>query len=174
MTLSTTIVPDGYRSSHAVAIEALCAEIVRLAEGPGLHASTLVNLAQFCATEPVTRALVEGLLLVEEGEDSGSPESPWLVEDCRQLAPEVVRARVSLWIMGSRFDGEGRKIIERAAADLDAVMEPLGEVFDFVAWPFWEVVAASGVPLDAGSSWWADAYHRARSYREEASSGSSN
>jgi len=174
MTLSTTIIPEGYKSSHAVAIEALCAEIVRLVDGPGLHVSTLINLAQFCATEPVTDALVEGLFFVEEGEDSGRPESPWLVEDCRQLAPEVVRARVALWIMGSRFEGKGRRLIERAAADLDAVMEPLGGAFDFVAWPFWEIIAASGVPLDAGSSWWADAYHRARGYREEASPEASN
>ena len=161
MTTTDALIPNNYKSPHAAFIRELCKHLLELIEGEGLPAHLLVDLAQFCTTEPITKALVEGLGELE-GEASGTAESPWLLADCRQLAAEVMRARVALWIFSRYFDGDARRIIEEAVAEFDAIMEPLADVFAFTPWPFWQILVASGAPFEEGSSWWADAYHAAR------------
>lgn len=166
MTLLEPTVPADYQSSHAVAIRELCRLCVAAIEGEGLHAETLVDLARFCTAQEITDALVEGAYQSDEGERSGLPGCDWRMADCRQLVPEVIRARLTLHVLAPHFDGAGRAAIDAEVATLDGIMEGLGAALACVSWAFWESIAAADVLLDAGSSWWADAYHAARASRQ--------
>ncbi len=135
--------------SHAVAI----VELTRIARESG-RCDDFVNLAQFCATEPVVAVLRHAAAMVR----GTSAADEWLDYSATQIVPAVVRAlgvcNVALFGV---FDRDENRLIA-AIAETEAKMEGYEDAALLAGEDVWRELAEWELLPECGGAWWCQAY----------------
>lgn len=135
--------------SHVVAI----VELTRIARESG-RVEGFVNLAQFCATEPVIAVLRHAAAMVR---GTSAPDE-WLDYSATQIVPAVVRAIAACDYALLELDGCCENVLFSAVAESEALMDGYECAALLAGDDVWREVSEMGLLPECGGAWWCQAY----------------
>lgn len=135
--------------SHAVAI----AELTSIARESG-RVDDFVNLAQFCATEPVIAVLRHAAAMVR----GTSATDEWLDYSATQIVPAVVRAIAACDYALLEIEGCCENVLFAAVAESEALMEGYEDAALLAGEDVWRELAELELLPECGGAWWCQAY----------------
>lgn len=142
-------------SPHAIAIREI---LTMLTECTLAEAGLLcIGLANFIAADEVVRAFAYGARYIDDPCSTGGAGSPDFAE-AFEVADAVLRARIALDILWSKFEGDTWGRLGNAIVSADEVLEPHARALCLVPPATWQPIIAAGETFDEGESWWGDVY----------------